>query len=1234
MAIMRGRGRYAWAPLLVFSTFVVGGCRCEGDAKSKAPERTTEITVLRVESPSPERPGAEHCDEQGKDCSPLAPQQKLAPNGLVRTFAGGKVSLDFGGGRRIDLDPMSETILSADALKLEKGRFALESTPLAQKEPLPALQLIAGERNLTPVNGMETAATVSMQDGEALLTVRRGKLDGIAFPDITGDSPQVGQSVRIAGARIYRTAEDGQELPALPYLAPRSEEFAQFLAPSENTGERGLGTMTARLPNTDQVRDGVVLKTHHVRVVIRDGYARTEVEEEFENTTPHVLEGRYRFAVPGDASLSRLALWVGDTLVEGEVVERKRAADIYSKIVDRPVPRDPALLEWVTGGEMSLKVFPIVPEKSRRVVLAYNQALSTENGVLRYVYPLSLGQGRETTIEDLAITVHVSDSRATLRNVRVPAYDAEVGREGSWTTVSLSLSGTAPSQDFELLADRSVEPTAQISAYVPSWGKTESTLYRNEIVPEKLRGAAQGYFALRVSADMPESAQRPQPLPHDRALIVDVSQSQSLATIRAQAALAYGILREMNPDETFVLLACDSACEAYPPEGPTVVTPASVRGAAEFLAKLTEGGSSDIAGALVAATAQLSKLPSQRRTRQVVCMGDGRATSGDLSAQTIATRVASELAAARVDLRLIGAGRTLEEGTLLGLARALDATYDPLHSGTSLEERIFELAAELRRPVIRDVRLHLPQSLRTDEKLRLPALRLGQELRVTGEILDLSGGEVTLEGNLAGAAYRLSRPLQWARDASAQNPLVPRLWAMDRILSLQANEANRATRDEIIALSTAHRTMSAYTSFLVLENEQMYRDFGVTRSTRNESDQPESAFSDVDHPSPSSSPGSEMDAARVSSFEELEASSVDIGALDRLTSKDSPARSAVPKMRPPAPSPAPRPRAEKPSSAASGGGAEDFEGLGSHGSGQKSAGGAARERPPFISPPPWDDSGKKKLFVPPHRRRAHLSFARANDEWRKWGEQNLIQLAESLRADDRSRARHEAFILGHLKLGRFREARQAAIRLTELDPDYAPARRLLAYAAVVDGDHELARRMLDVASEAAPGDGSVHAESARSFEVAGDLVRACAHYRALAELAPQLDEATQRAQTCWNEVLGRAPPASTKADEGQPGQLQVDIVCDDGIAPQDCPSPVVVAPDGSVLSPWTPNVGLSSRTRVTFVKLRSGDYYVLVLGGSPRAKGAIVLTGRHENQEFRFDGGGMHTVAKVSVGFW
>src|SRR6185369_15564017 len=137
------------------------------------------------------------------------------------------------------------------------------------------------------------------------------------------------------------------------------------------------------------------------------------------------LEGRFTFALPPDASISRLALYVGEDLVEGEIVDKPLASRIFKAIVDDSVrPRDPALLEWTSGGAVSLKVFPIPAKGKRRVILAYDQALPERDDRVRYVYPLSLGPDRATTIDDFSVSVVVKDSAASLGSAMTPGYDA------------------------------------------------------------------------------------------------------------------------------------------------------------------------------------------------------------------------------------------------------------------------------------------------------------------------------------------------------------------------------------------------------------------------------------------------------------------------------------------------------------------------------------------------------------------------------------------------------------------------------------------------------------------------------------------------------------------------------------------------------------------------------------------------------------------------------------------
>ena len=87
----------------------------------------------------------------------------------------------------------------------------------------------------------------------------------------------------------------------------------------------------------------VTLKSHIVRVTINNGFARTEVDQLFHNSASRDLEAIYSFPIPKSASLSELSLWMNGKEVVGEVLEKKRARQIYTQETRKRV--DPALAE-------------------------------------------------------------------------------------------------------------------------------------------------------------------------------------------------------------------------------------------------------------------------------------------------------------------------------------------------------------------------------------------------------------------------------------------------------------------------------------------------------------------------------------------------------------------------------------------------------------------------------------------------------------------------------------------------------------------------------------------------------------------------------------------------------------------------------------------------------------------------------------------------------------------------
>src|SRR5690606_30661224 len=149
-----------------------------------------------------------------------------------------------------------------------------------------------------------------------------------------------------------------------------------------------------------------------------------EVTQVFKNHLSRQIEGTYEFQLPEGAAISRLAMDVNGVMMEGELVERERARQIYEEIVRSM--KDPALLEWQGGNRFKTQIFPIFANSNKTVVLAYEQLLPEDANGLNYVYSmpkLSGDTANESRMGGFDFDLTVVDGQ---RKVEVAGYPAKV----------------------------------------------------------------------------------------------------------------------------------------------------------------------------------------------------------------------------------------------------------------------------------------------------------------------------------------------------------------------------------------------------------------------------------------------------------------------------------------------------------------------------------------------------------------------------------------------------------------------------------------------------------------------------------------------------------------------------------------------------------------------------------------------------------------------------------------
>ncbi|WP_170319400.1 AgmX/PglI C-terminal domain-containing protein [Polyangium spumosum] len=1099
----------------------------------------------------------------------------------------------------------------------------------------------------------------------------------LAAPD-EADDPQATLAATRGAPAILETASAMAE----DHFVEEESKAETLLAP------RGFGTVTGRLPGTSTVVPGVRLRAHAVRVIIRDGFARTEIEEELANDTNTVLEGRYVFPLPPDASLSRLALWVGDELVEGEMVERARAARIFQGIVDDTVrPRDPALLEWTQNSSFSLKIFPMPARGSRKVILAYDEVLPVTNGVARYTYPLSLGEDRAVRMDDFRVHVTVEDAGGAAAEAKVLGHAASLRTTEGRLEADFQAESFVPDADFVLEFPRPEAPVLPVAV-------------------EGGEGGAPGFFAVRVPVPTPaaESVLAPR---DEKVIVLDASHGVTREGLSAEVAVAEVILRRLREDERFVVLLCDSDCVSYPERGLARKSDASLAEASRFLHERAPEGASDLASALVSG---LARVETKARG-QVVYLGDGAPSAGELKVDSIAARVRPALVDKQAELRLFGAGPSIDELVLGGLAEELSASYERLAAGSgSLAQRAHTLAKGLDVPLLVHAKLELPAGFDDVFPRKLPALRAGEEVVLVGRMAGAPSAEsadVVLRGEFDGMEVMEARRLVFAAAPGADRKVLARRWATARIRELGRTSDDAAAK-ETVALSQQYHVQSRLTSLLVLENDRMFAAFGIPRtqgktglSTAVEpgrggwGDSVGDSFGagglglsgigegggglgqgfGASHgrigtlgggaaaPSWNGSPAVRMGAASVSGRLPPE-------IIQRIvrrnfgrfrlcyerglrTNPDLSGRVAVRFV---------IGRDGSVVNVANGGSdlpnaevvtcvVRAFQGL----SFPQPEGGIVTVNYPILFSPSGGSS-LARASRPASRWGASSWIGKGDEAWRGAGKDALAKLEKASREAPESRRAREAWITSLLARGRFEAALREASKYIELDPDRARAHELHAEAAAALGEDTAALVALDNQAELDPSNAAAHRRAARAFEASGDERRACAHFRSYAELRPADANGTYDALRCRARVLGErnvvlaAIAAATNPSKrlvslrealekgeapahaaGEPAgeRISAKLTCAEGV--EGCPRVVMIDPAGRVATPIVPGTGRSGASWVT-ANASSGTYRVLVTGGLAATRGELVVRLDDTIKRFEVRGGqGARTAAVVSV---
>jgi Ca-activated chloride channel family protein len=556
----------------------------------------------------------------------------------------------------------------------------------------------------------------------------------------------------------------------------------------------------------------LIIKYHHVTVNIENQIALTHVDQVFYNPNEWPVEGTYVFPLPADATVSNFVLWVDGEPVQGKVLDAKEARQTYEEIVRQM--RDPALLEYIGRGALQASIFPIPSHGERRIELEYTQALSSDNGLVRYVYPLNTEKFSLEPLESVKVSVHILSDQP-IRSVYSPTHPVDVLRDGQYElTASYEDNDVTPDKDFALYF---------------SVGESEAfhlLTYRDPSDPLD----QDGFFMLLLA---PSPRQRDQTVAKDVLLVLDRSGSMEGEKFQqAQAALRY-ILQHLNPDDHFYLTSFSTGVETYD----TRLHPVNdVEDALHWVDGLNAAGSTDINRALL----ETVSIADKERPTYLIFLTDGLPTEGVTESQMILQNL-DQSAPDNVRLFTFGVGYDVDTFLLDSLSQQHHGLSTYVKPGEALDEILSSFYERISTPVLTNIDINFGEMPVYDiYPSPLPDLFAGSQVIVIGRYRQGGSGDIVLSGEVNGEVQEFNYPAQvFAKDnRSASDVLaqLPRLWATRKIgyllNEIRLNGPDQETIDQVVHLSIRYGIVTPYTSYLVTEpmplgaanQEQLSRD--------------------------------------------------------------------------------------------------------------------------------------------------------------------------------------------------------------------------------------------------------------------------------------------------------------------------------------------------------------------------------------------------------------------------
>ena len=482
---------------------------------------------------------------------------------------------------------------------------------------------------------------------------------------------------------------------------------------------------------------------------------------------------------------------------KAELLDSDKARKIYEDIVRQM--RDPALLEYSEQNIFKLRIFPIEPRSEKKISISYTQLLESDNNLYEYIYPLNTEKFSAKPLKNVSVKIDLK-SNEKLKNIYCPSHEVDiVNKSDNHSIISYEAENTKPDTDFKLY-----------------FAKNSSTVGLSLLSYKS--GREDGYFLLSASPSIEIDKSNIEN--KDITFILDVSGSMSGEKLeQAKKALLYCV-NNLNAGDHFNIIRFST--EAYSLfKSLEKADKHNINQAKSFINDLQAIGGTNIEEAFNLA---FKNYKESERPHFVVFLTDGKPTIGEMNDDKLVKRI---LNSNKTNSRIFtfGIGDEINTHLLDKLTDATKAWRTYVSDEEDIEIKVSNFYDKIQSPVLSNLKLDFDnvEVYQTYPK-DLPDLFKGSNLTVFGKFKGTGNVKVTLTGKLNGQRKEFSLNDKLVNNDEMYN-FIPPLWASRRIGHLldliRLNGENKELIDEVTALAREHGIITPYTSYLIMEDEEI-----------------------------------------------------------------------------------------------------------------------------------------------------------------------------------------------------------------------------------------------------------------------------------------------------------------------------------------------------------------------------------------------------------------------------